>query len=394
MTRKDVRFINGDEAVALGVLLSRPAVIAAYPITPQTITVERLSEYVDRQELDAEYIQVESEHSALAAVMGASAMGVRTFTATSSQGLLYMCEVLHYIPGSRFPIVMMNANRAVAAPWSIYGDQSDSMAMVNTGWIQLYVEDAQEALDMTIQAYKIAEHKDVLLPVMINLDGFILTHTYELVQVPSQEEADRFLPPYETDNKMSFERPVNQSITVGPDWHTEYRYQQQEVICRAMDVIEQTDREFCELTGRSYGGMTEGYRAEDAEAVLITIGSITSTARDVVDELRAEGVRAGLVKLRCLRPFPEKRLAELVKGAAAVGVLEKDISYGYKGTVYTDVCAALAGAQAEKHYLRNFIAGLGGRDIPAERIRRMYETLLRRDGEDGAVDFVDLRWNT
>ena len=192
MTAKNLRFINGDEAVALGVALARPDVIAAYPITPQTIAVEKLSEYVDTGTLDAEYIQVESEHSALAAVMGASAMGVRTFTATSSQGLLYMCEVLHYVPGSRFPIIMMNANRSVAAPWSIYGDQSDSMAMLNSGWIQVYVENAQEALDMVIQAYKIAENPSVLLPIMINLDGFILTHTYELVEIPEQSAVDAF----------------------------------------------------------------------------------------------------------------------------------------------------------------------------------------------------------
>lgn len=391
MTSKNMRFINGDEAVALGVLLSRPEVIAAYPITPQTITVEKLSEYVDHKILDSEYIQVESEHSALAAVMGASAMGVRTFTATSSQGLLYMCEVLHYIPGSRFPIVMMNANRALAAPWSIYGDQSDSLAVLNSGWLQVYVENAQEALDMVIQAYKIAEHKDVMLPVMINLDGFILTHTYELVDIPEQEAVDQFLPPYSTTNKMDLQAPVNQSITVGPDWHTEFRHQQHMATCLSGSVIEKTDCEFQQSFGRAYDGMIEGYRLEDADVVLITLGSITSTARDVVDVLRKEGKNAGLLKIRFMRPFPAEELARLVYRIQAIGVLEKDISYGYEGTVYTHVCSALAKC-GKVPYTHNFIAGLSGHDITAASIRKMFEILFDTGRQQSPVDFVDLRW--
>ena len=389
MISKDLRFINGDEAVALGVKLSRPEVISAYPITPQTITVEKLSEYVDNNILDAEYIQVESEHSALAAAMGASAMGVRTFTATSSQGLLYMCEVLHYVPGSRFPIVMMNANRALAAPWSIYGDQSDSMAMLNTGWIQVYVENAQEALDMIIQSYKIAEDKRVMLPIMVNLDGFILTHTYELVDVPSQEQVDEFLPTYETNNKMNFESPNNLSITVGPDWHTEFRYQQHIVTQQAMSVIEEVDAAFSKVFGRQYDGMIEPYRTNDAVAILITTGSITSTAREVVDELRAEGSKVGLLKLRFIRPFPAAELRNLVANADAVGVLEKDVSYGYEGTVYTNVCSALSHAY-NVPYLANFIAGLSGHDISTDSIKDMFHRLISKQPNDEA-DCVDLR---
>ena len=393
MTAKNLRFINGDEAVALGVALSRPDVIAAYPITPQTIAVEKLSEYVDTGTLDAEYIQVESEHSALAAVMGASAMGVRTFTATSSQGLLYMCEVLHYVPGSRFPIIMMNANRSVAAPWSIYGDQSDSMAMLNSGWIQVYVENAQEALDMVIQAYKIAENPSVLLPVMINLDGFILTHTYELVEIPDQSAVDAFLPSYTTHNKMDLANPVNQSITVGPDWHTEYRYQQHVVMERAIDVIEAVDTDFGIAFKRTYGGMIDAYKADDADVVLITIGSVTSTARDVVDMLRERGEKVGLLKLRYIRPFPAKELVETLAHAKAIGVLEKDVSYGYEGTVYTDVCAALyqGGVNARPY---NFIAGLSGRDISLEAIADMYYAMLHHTPDKNAVLFADLRWKS
>lgn len=390
MADKDMRFLNGDEAVAIGVKLCRPEVISAYPITPQTIAVEKLSEYVDRGELDAEYIQVESEHSALSAAMGASALGVRTFTATSSQGLLYMCEVLHYVPGSRFPIVMMNANRSLAAPWSIYGDQSDSLAMLNTGWLQVYVENAQEALDTIIQAYRIAEDKDVMLPVMVNLDGFILTHTYELVNVPDQEKVDDFLPKYITNNRMCLEKPTNLSITVGPDWHTEFRYQQHVVTRKAADIINRVDYDFDEAFGRSYGGMVEAYQTEDADAVLVTLGSITSTVRDVVDAMRSDGKKVGFVKIRFLRPFPEKELRQILKEAPTVGVLEKEISYGYEGSVFTEVCAALL-KEGVTPYVRNFVAGLSGHDISTESIESMYEALLAKvPGE--AVDFVDLRW--
>ncbi len=391
MATKDLRFLNGDEAVALGVKLSRPEVIAAYPITPQTIVVEKLSEYIDNNELDAEYIQVESEHSALAAVMGASGLGVRTFTATSSQGLLYMCEVLHYIPGSRFPVVMMNANRSLATPWSIYGDQSDSLAMLNAGWIQVYVENAQEALDMMIQAYKIAETKEVMLPVMVNLDGFILTHTYELVEVPCQEDVDCFLPFYQTENCMNFENPVNECITVGPDWHTEFRYQQHIATKKTAEIIENVDEEFAGLFGRKYHGLIESYYAEDADAVLITLGSVTSTVRDVVDIMRKEGKRVGLIKIRFVRPFPEEKLRSMLKSCSAVGVLEKDVSSGYEGIVYTEVCAALA-----KFYkvplLKNFIAGLSGHDISENTIRDMFNTLLCCKSNENDLEFVDLRW--
>lgn len=223
---KTGQFLCGDEAVAIGVRLSRPKVIAAYPITPQTIVVERLSEFVEEGLLEAEYIHVESEHSAMVASIGAIAVGARVFTATSSQGLLYMSEGLFYASGSRFPIVMMNANRAVATPWSIYGDQSDSLSQLNSGWIQVYVEDAQEALDMVIQAYKIAENPSVLTPIMVNLDGFVLTHTYELVEIPDQLAVDSFLPAYESTNKLDLDNPKNLCIAVGPAWHMEVRAQQ------------------------------------------------------------------------------------------------------------------------------------------------------------------------
>ncbi|WP_321280176.1 transketolase C-terminal domain-containing protein [Marinifilum fragile] len=384
-------FISGDEAVAQGVKLSRPHVVAAYPITPQTITVERLSEMVEAGEMVAEYMHVESEHSAISATMGASAVGARTFTASSSQGLLYMAEGLHYCSGGRWPVVMMNANRSVALPWSIYGDQRDSLSLLDSGWIQVYVEDAQEALDMIIQAYKIAEHKDVLTPMMVNLDGFILTHTYELVEIPEQEMVDEFLPPFETPNKMSFENPKNLGFSSRPDDNTEFKYQQNEAMFNAIDVIHKTDEDFAAMFGRKYHGMVEEYKCEDAEVVLVALGSVCGTVRVVVDKLRAEGKKVGLLKIRYMRPFPVQEVKDLARRVKAMGVIDKDISFGYEGTVYTNVNSAIS--QINKYvYKSNFVGGLGGRDITKAEIEDMYNKLyagLENKSEE-TVEFFSL----
>jgi len=389
---KTRQFVSGDEAVALGVRLVRPHVIAAYPITPQTIVVERLSDFVEDGSLKAEYLHVESEHSAMAASIGASGVGARTFTATSSQGLLYMAECLHYASGSRLPIVMMNANRAIATPWNIFGDQMDSMSQLSVGWIQLYVEDAQEALDMIIQAYKIAEDPEILTPVMVNLDGFVLTHTYEIVEIPGEEEVNRFLPPFSTSNKMDFDDPKSLCITAGPDWNTEFRYQQHQAILRAADKIYQSDREFGEVFGRKYGGMVEAYRCTDAEVILITLGSVCGTTRLVVDSMRTDGHRVGLLKLRCIRPFPHEEIRQICGQAKAIGVLEKDISFGCEGAVYCDVNSALSQLTTVPQTL-NFIAGLGGRNIAKVDIERMFLTLLSSERGQTAdhVRFAQLR---
>lgn len=367
-------FISGDEAVAFGVKLSRPHVIAAYPITPQTITVERLSEMVESGELDAEYMHVESEHSAISATMGASSVGARTFTASSSQGLLYMAEGLHYASGGRFPVVMMNANRSLALPWSIYGDQRDSLSLLDSGWIQVYVEDAQEALDMIIQAYKVAEHQKVLTPVMVNLDGFILTHTYELVEIPDQDEVDQFLPPFETPNKMSFDEPKNLAFSSRPDDNTEFKYQQHTAMMDAIDIIGQVDSEFAKQFGRKYNGMVEEYQCDDAEVVLVALGSVCGTVRVVVDKLRSEGKKVGLLKIRYMRPFPEKEIVDLAQRIQAIGVIDKDVSFGYEGTVYTNVNSALA-KSGKNIFKNNFIGGLGGRDISKNEIEEMFNKL-------------------
>ena len=389
--QKGKKFVSGNEAVALGTLLSRPHVIAAYPITPQTVVVERLSEMVEEGELKSEFMHVESEHSALSACMGASSIGARTFTATSSQGLLYMAECMHYASGGRFPIVMMNANRSVALPWNIYGDQRDSLSLLDSGWIQVYVEDAQESLDMVIQAYAIAENPKVLTPVMLNLDGFILTHTYELVDVPSIEEVDEFLPPFSTPFKMDLNEPKNMGFSSGPADNMEFKYQQHKAAMASIEVIKDVDRKFKDRFGRGYGGMVDAYRCEDADLVLISLGSVTGTCRVVVDELREEGWKVGVLKIRFMRPFPEREIMELAGRVKAIGVIDRDISFGYEGTVYTNVNSALAKSRAGAFSL-NFIAGLGGRDISRQDIRNMFTRL--KEGLEGQteeyVEFINL----
>jgi len=368
-------FASGDEALALGVRLAKPQVIAAYPITPQTITVERLADYVEDGSLKTEYMYVESEHSAMAACIGASAMGARTFTATSSQGLLYMCECLHYASGSRFPIVMMNANRSTATPWNIYGDQRDSLSQLDTGWIQLYVENGQEALDTVIQAYRIAENPEVMTPVMVNLDGFVLTHTYELVDLPEQASVDKYIPYKDYPNKMDLDNPMSTCITAGPAWNTEFRYQQHCAIMNSAEAINEADKEFEALFGRSYGGMVENYLCDDANAIIVTLGSVAGTTRIVVDDLRAKGYKVGLLKLRCIRPFPKDELKKILGNSKVVGVLEKDISFGYEGAVFTEVNSALSTLdKMPKTY--NFIAGLGGRNISKNDIKEAFEKII------------------
>lgn len=381
------RFLSGDEACAEGVRLARPHVISAYPITPQTVVVERLSEMVERGDLNAEYVHVESEHSALCCAMGASCTGARTFTATSSQGLLYMAEVLSYAAGGRFPIVMMNANRATALPWNIYGDQRDSLALLDHGWIQAYVLDNQEALDMMLMAYAIAEDPRISTPFMVNLDGFAITHTYETVEIPSQEQADQFLPPYETANRFDFENPVNMGYSAGPEYNRYYKYCAHKAMEAAESVIEETEERFAQVFGRKYPGMVEAYRCEDADYVLVTLGSIAGLARSVVDARRAEGQKVGLLRIRYMRPFPYARVAAALEGAKAFGVLEKDISFGAEGTVFTNVNSALQRAGAVLPSV-NFVGGLGGDDITEADIDGTFDALAQRAAGKGTCDQV------
>lgn len=378
------KFLSGDEAFAEGIRLAKPAIISAYPITPQTIVVERLSEMVESGSLASEFIHVESEHSALSCAMGASAAGVRAFTATSSQGLLYMAECLYYASGGRFPIVMMNANRSTALPWNIYGDQRDSISQLDSGWIQAYAENAQESLDLALMSYYIAEK--TATPFMVNLDGFILTHTYEEVDIPDEEQADKFLPEFETDNKLDLEHPKNMAFSAGPDYNYIFKFKEHQEMLNAVSVIAESEKKFAGIFGRKYSGLIENYKTEDAEFILITIGSIAGLSREIADKLRTKGKKVGVVRLRYLRPFPTAELVESVKNAKALGVLEKDISFGNEGTVFTNVNSALHGAKLQVPSY-NFIGGLGGRNISRSDIENIFSAI---ENGAGRVNFIGI----
>ena len=380
------QFLSGNEAFAYGVRLAKPQVISAYPITPQTIVVEKLSEFVEDGSLKAEFIHVESEHSALSCAMGASSVGARAFTATSSQGLLYMAECLPYAAGGRFPIVMMNANRSTALPWNIYGDQRDSLSQLDSGWIQAYAENAQEALDLALMSFYIAEHKKVSTPFMANLDGFVLTHTYEVVDVPTQEQADEFLPSFETENKMSLDHPKNLGFSAGPDTNTFFKYKEHTGLLNVREVVKEAESRFESIFGRHYTGLTESYRTEDADYILITLGSIAGLAREIVDKLREQGEKVGLLRIRYMRPFPNEEIAKAVSNAKAIAVLEKDISFGNEGTVYTNVNSALQKSGINIP-TSNYIGGLGGKNISPQEIENIFEELKQ---EKTSVKFLGI----
>jgi pyruvate ferredoxin oxidoreductase alpha subunit len=280
----------------------------------------------------------------------------------------------------------MNADRSTALPWNIYGDQRDSLSQLDSGWIQAYAENAQEALDLALMSYKIAENKAVSTPYMANLDGFVLTHTYETVEIPDREQADRFLPPYETDNRIDFDNPKNMAFSAGPDTNYIFKYREHEGVLAAKAVITETEKEFAEIFGRKYTGLTESYLTEDADYILITLGSIAGLCRETADKLRSRGVKAGVLRIRYMRPFPNEEIARELKNAKGYGVLEKDISFGNEGTVYTNVNSALkkAGLTIKGG---NFIGGLGGRNISAADIEGIFADIA--DGKDG-VHFLGI----
>ena len=368
------KFLSGNEAFAEGIRLAKPQVISAYPITPQTIVVERLSEMVEDKSLKAEFIHVESEHSALSCAMGASAVGARAFTATSSQGLLYMAECLTYASGGRFPIVMMNANRSTALPWNIYGDQRDSISLLDSGWIQAYAENAQESLDLALMSYYVAEDKRVSTPFMANLDGFVLTHTYEVVDVPTKKQADEFLPPFKTENKLDLNNPKNLAFSAGPAQNTVFKYKEHIGLLNAKEVIGEAEEKFAKIFGRKYSGLTEEYRTDDADYIIVTLGSIAGLVRETVDKLRNDGKNVGLLRIRYLRPFPNEEIAGALKNAKAAAVLEKDISFGNEGTVYTNVNSAIK-KQNIHITTSNYIGGLGGKNISEAEIENIFSDI-------------------
>lgn len=365
------KVLVGNHAVSWGVKLCRAEVISAYPITPQTQIVEELAEMCADGRLAARFINVESEHSAMAACIGASAAGARAFTATSSQGLALMHEMLHWAGSGRLPIVMAEINRAMAPGWSIWTDQNDSLSQRDTGWIQLYCESNQEVLDTTIQAFRLAEAVD--LPVMIVLDAFYLSHTSEPVDIPGQELVDQFLPRRVASYRLDVDSPRAFGALTRPDVYMEMRLRQQEAMGSARALFGEIEKAWELLTGRRYGAI-EKYRAEDAELLLVTTGTITSTARYVVDELRSQGSAVGLLKVKMFRPFPTDLLRKALSGVPRVAVLDRNISPGHGGIFAEEIRSALYDMEPRlRPALYGFIVGLGGRDVTPDLIRGIVE---------------------
>ena len=336
--------ITGNQAVAISVVRANPKVIAVYPISPQTPIVGFLAQYCASGDLDAEYVRVESEHSAMTVVAAAEGTGVRTFTATASQGLAYMHEVVAATGGMRLPVVMFIANRTLMSPGGIWPEYSDVMPERDTCWLQVFVEDNQEVFDMIIQAYKIAENQKVLLPIMVCGDGFILTHTADRVGILSQKDVDDFLPPYEPKHAfLDVDQPLAQGIIVPPEYHMEAKYQLHQAMKNAKEVIKEVNDEFAAKFDRDYGGMIDSYRIEDADYALVVVGSTVSTTRIVVDTLREKGEKVGLVKLRFFRPFPVEEIKEILVNVKAIGVFDRSLSYGSTGQIFGEVRNALYG---------------------------------------------------
>jgi len=358
----DTRVVEGSEAVALAVKSCRPQVISAYPISPQTHIVESLARMVADGELDAEYIRVESEFSAASVLGGASAAGSRSYTASSSQGLLLMSEVIYANCGMRLPFVMTGVNRAISAPITIQVDHQDTMSLRDTGVIQMYVESSQEAYDAHVAAFKIAEDPRILLPVMVCMDGWVLTHSYERVSFLEQGTVDSFLPPFKPENFLDVENPKSWGSYAEEDVLMEFRYSIQQAMQEGKERIKKVLSELTSLTGRDYGGLIEAYRTEDAEVILTAMGSVVGTAKEAVDELRSEGKKVGLVKIRFYRPFPHEDIWEAVKNARVVGVMDANVSMGSEGAVGMDLKAKLCG-RANAPLVVGFIAGVGGREI-------------------------------
>lgn len=378
------KVIMGNHALSWGALLSRAEVIAAYPITPQTEVVELLSNMCADGDLDAQFIKVESEHSAMAASMGAAAAGARTFTATSAQGLALMHEVLHWATGARLPIVMGNINRAMAPPWTIWTEQTDSISERDTGWMQIYTSSIQEILDSVIQAYKVAEQ--VYLPVMVVLDSFVLSHTNENCDIPDQAKVDAYLPKFNNAYKLDVSKPAAYGGLTGPDWYYELRYKIEKDTERSLDLFVETGKEFGEMFGRPYG-LVETYKLDDADTVLVTSASIASTARPVIDQLREEGHKVGLVRIRVFRPFPSELLRKLLDGRKKVLVIDRNISFGMSGAFYAETKAALYNVK-NRPPMWGYIAGLGGRDVPMDAIKAMFTQTIKEEHPSGDIIWI------
>ncbi len=367
--------IMGNHALSFGAMISRVQVIAAYPITPQTQVVELLSELCADKRLDAEFIKVESEHSAMAACCGASAVGARTFTATSAQGLALMHEMIHWAVGGRLPVVLGNINRAMGPPWTIWTDQNDSLSQRDTGCLQFYAQSNQEVLDTVVQAFKVSEQ--ILLPSMVVLDAFALSHTSEVVDVPDQKLVDEYLPPFNPRYILDPKEPHTFGGLTGPDGYYELRYKIEEAIQDSKRLINETGKEFGELFGREYG-LVEKYKLDDAEIVLIASSTIASTARVAIDELQEEGKNVGLLRIRVFRPFPSEEIRELLVNRKKVAVIDRNISFGHGGIFAQEIKSALYNCK-DKPPIWGYITGIGGRDVTVEHIKEIVNDTIKSE---------------
>ncbi len=381
------KVIEGSQAVAEAVRLARVSVISAYPITPQTHIVETLSGFCSDGTLDARFLKVESEHSALAALIGAASSGVRTFTATSSQGLALMHELLHWASGARLPIVMAEVNRSLGPGWNIWTDQTDSLAQRDTGWIQLYCEDGQETLDTTIQAFSLAEQ--VNLPVMVVLDAFFLSHTYEPVDIPEQGTIDRFLPPFTPHFQLDTAHPCAFGSLVTPDTYMEMRRSIAEGMEAAREVLPTVEERFAEICGRRWTAV-EPVRCDDAEIILVTSGTMTSTCRALVDDLRERGEKAGLLKVKLFRPFPVEEIRRVLTPARKVAVIDRNFSFGASGIFAQEIRAALCNTPGHPPVF-GFVAGIGGRDVTQEILEGIYRQTAAADRPEREDIWIGLK---
>ena len=375
-------FLTGNHAVAHAVKLCRTPLIAAYPITPQTAIYEKLSEWEASGLLKGIMMRTESEHSAMAACIAASLTGVRTFTATSSQGLALMHEMLHFAAGCRAPVVMANVNRLLAAPWGFWADQLDSLSQRDTGWIQFYCENGQEALDTVIEAYKVAEQ--VYLPVMVSLEAFFVSHFMEVVDLPEQEQVDRFLPPIDLPHKFDTDKPGFLVPVVSSELYRKYKHMAQTSMNSVKEIADRVDEEYREEFGRGYG-IIEGVMLEDAEIVIVTAGSITSTARIAIKRLREQGHRVGLLKIRLFRPFPVEAVQQALVGKKKIAVIDRNISLGSGGIFCQELRAALVHS-ADRPLTFSYIAGVGGTDVDPEGIEKIaLDVMKKKDPVDTPI---------
>ncbi len=384
--------MTGNKAAAWGSRLSRAQVVSAYPITPQTTVVERIADFIADGEFETEFIKVESEHSAMASCITASQTGVRTFTATSSHGLMLMHEMLMWASGARTPVVMSVINRANGPPWSVWADHHDSVAQRDTGWIQIYAESNQEVLDTIIKLYKVAEDPDIMLPGMVMEDAFILSHTVEPVDIPDQDKVDEFLPGFDPENILDTDDPRGFGSLVMPDNYMEFRYNIAKAMDKSREKLREVEKEFLEIFGRGVVGPIEEYHCEDADIVLAIAGTVASTAKHVVDGMRKEGKKVGLARIRTFRPFPYEEIRDLAARIPLLGVVDRSFSFGFNGAFSTEIKGALYDRK-DLPIIKNYIAGIGGRDLTPKVLRKIFEDALRvkDEGLDNEYEWVQLR---